>query len=553
MLINLYINNVLLIDKCNIRFDQHLSVLTGETGAGKSIILDSLLFALGERASSKLIRQGETIASVTAEFSINYNEKVSEVINELAINIEDNLIIRRIITLDGKSKNYINDIPVSLTSIKKISELLIEIHSQHEQKFLLESATHLNIIDSYGRLDNEKLQVSNCYDEYVLAINHLSNLNQQITDALKDQEYFAYVVDELTKLNVQPNEEQELSDKRILLMNKEKLLEVINTALGELSSRNSPASIISNTQRTLTRNNNFSNLSFDTPIDLLEKVLIELEAATNQLENLLNSVEQEEELLEHVESRLFTLKAVARKYNIQIEQIPNYLAEIKQKLLLISNQEQDIAKAEQQVIILKKNYFEIAAKLSDNRKNASIRLEQELKNELLLLKMENTRFHVAIEPLASGELNRSGIDKITFLISPNPGLPLAPLTKVASGGELSRFMLAAKVVLAGISNVNTLIFDEIDTGLGGAVADAVGARLAALSKNTQVIAITHQPQIASKGNIHIHVAKNQNKESTNTVVKILNDAERVEEIARMLAGETVTDAARAAAKQLILT
>jgi DNA repair protein RecN (Recombination protein N) len=552
MLINLHINNVLLIEHSNINFAPNLSILTGETGAGKSIILDSLLFALGDRANSKLIRQGESSASVAAEFSIENNDTAHRILKELDITIGDSLILRRTINLEGKSKNYINDTPVSIAALKKLSEKLIEIHSQHEQKFLLDSSSHIEIIDSYGNLENDKNEVSKNYDAYKQTAAFLANLKTEINNIEKEQEYLSYVVDELTKLNVQIGEEQQLSDKRILLMNKEKLIDIINSALSELNGRNNSSNNISNVQRSLGRNNNFTNISFSTVIDYLERASIEINSAINNLEEIARSFTEDEDQLEDVESRLFTLKAIARKYNIAADNLPGFLEDTKQKLVLIHNQGNDIDQAKKQLELSFEKYFASASKISEKRKEIAIKLESDISLELTKLKMENTKFKVDIEKLAEGDFTRNGIDKISFLISPNPGLPLAPLAKVASGGELSRFMLAAKVVLAKISEVSTLVFDEIDTGLSGAVADAVGARLALLAKTTQVIAITHQPQIASKGDLHIHVAKNQDKNSTKTSVTILSSHERTEEIARMLAGETVTDAARAAAKQLML-
>ncbi|KKB96371.1 DNA repair protein RecN [Candidatus Arcanobacter lacustris] len=548
MLLSLNIRNFLLIEQAQISFDQKLSVITGETGAGKSLILDSLLFVLGEKPP-KIIRNEQAQTIVTAEFDISKNLIVREKLVELSIEVEDLLIIRRVIEKDGKIKNYLNDVGVSAPFIKDIANYLIEIYSQHQQQSLLSFAYYLDIVDDFAKTKPLRSELNSIYQDYNASSAHLKDIKEQLTTIARERDYLEHVFTELSKLNVYEGEEQELIDKRLILMNKEKLLDVVNDSLSELTKHNAGLAII-NAQKTLIRNNNFSHVSFDKAIDYLEKTTIELDEATSELHNILNSINDENEQLDQVEQRLFAIKAAAKKHGINADNFSKYLSEIKNKLSSLDNQDQEISNAEEKVIKLKSDYQQKASQLSKIRADNSILLEQEITHELVQLKMAHIKFKIIIDS-DRDSIKLNGFDKISFMISPNPGVPLADLAKIASGGELSRFMLAVCVVLSRLNQATSLLFDEIDTGLSGAVADAVGSRLLLIAQNTQVLTITHQPQIASKGNSHIKVFKSQTSDETNTKVMMLNYEERIREIASMISGEQVTNEAIEAAKKLI--
>ena len=339
MLVNLSINNILLIESCNIDFSSNLCIITGETGAGKSMVLDSLLFVLGVRANAKLIRHQEPQALVTAEFNIENNLIVRQLVEELGITANSSLIIRRSISNDGKNKNFINDIPVSLMAVKQITDHLIEIHSQHEHRGLLDATTHRLILDNYGEHSKLINDVSNSYRNWQQAIKNYGILLKELEDIKQEEDYLSYVVKEISSLNLQPNEEQDLSDKRTKLMSKEKVTSIIVSALNELSGRNNPADNLSSTLRALSRNNNIPNVSFDNVIDILDRAIAEVNEATNALQQLADNYNDDDENLDEVEKRLFALKAIARKYNITADQLPKFLSETEQKLLLLSKQE----------------------------------------------------------------------------------------------------------------------------------------------------------------------------------------------------------------------
>ena len=550
MLLSLAIRNIVLIDALDISFTSGLCVLTGETGAGKSILLDALCFALGDRGNPRLLRHGAKQGSVTAEFDVSKSPAIRQLLEEQGMEPSETLYLRRVVSEDGKNKCFINDAPVSVNLLRQMGEMLVEIHGQHEQRGLLEASTHRSIIDAYGLLYAPLSAVERNYVAWRQAADELKHLEELQAAALREEDYLRHISKELGDLHPEQGEEDTLAAKRSLLMNKEKLVGTLQSAIDELVGSHPIENALSSAQRTLTRNSQLAaEGSFDPAIDALERAAIEVGEAVSHLEKLAGSLAEGDDL-EHVEERLFALRAASRKFGRPVDELPEYLAEITTKLSLLDHQTSHMTKLAEEVAQTKSAYIAAATELTTLRQASALKLEQALLAELRPLKMDQMRFHVAIEPLPQESWAAHGVDKVHFLVATNPGSPLGALAKIASGGELSRFMLAVKVVLSAVNSVPVMIFDEIDTGIGGAVADAVGKRLEMLGESLQVLVVTHQPQVAARGASHLKVRKQVVEGATITSVSTLADHERNEEIARMLSGAEITEEARAAAVKL---
>jgi DNA repair protein RecN (Recombination protein N) len=556
MLTELSIRNIVLIESCDITLKSGLCVLSGETGAGKSILLDALGLALGARAEPGLIRQAQTQGSVAAEFDISANEAARQVLAELELEAADTLIIRRSISADGKSRALVNDQPVTVSGLKKLGEALVEIHGQHDQKTLQDTGLHRALLDEYGRLSALRKNVTEAYREWNGRKNGLATLQAEIDAASREQEYLQHMRNELKQLSPQLGEEETLSTQRTTMMQSEKLFEVLNAAIAELSEGKGAVAALRSAQRTLTRSPLTSSGPFAAIVEALEKAAIETEEAAYALEKAGQDATYNPEKLEQIEERLFALKAAGRKYNLPVDELATLRVEVEEKLKLIDTQEQRRKTLEKEVREAKDAFAEIAGKLSAERRKAAVKLEKAIAVELAPLKMAGTKFRVRIEAQEESAWSQAGVDSIAFECATNvtkdmKNIPYAPLNKIASGGELSRFMLALKVALSSVRSTPTLIFDEIDSGTGGAVADAVGARLSLLGKNAQVLVVTHLPQVAARGSQHLLVAKQEKAKKITTRVEDLSPAEREEELARMLSGAIISPEARKAAQKLL--
>lgn len=558
MLESLSINNIVLIDKLNIHLDNGLCVLTGETGSGKSILLDALGLAIGYRSNSRLLRNGESMGSVIADFNITNNQNCKNLLNELGIDYDNNIIIRRILYNDGRSKAFINDIQVTQSFLQNVGETLVEIHGQNEQIGLLNSSNHREILDQFGNLIDKRNIVSNIFEKMKTSKDKLEELLSKKDNIEKEKDYLKHIINEIEALNLQPNEEQELAEKRILMMNKEKVLNVLNEVKDSLEGQYNVDKGISSAQHTLSRGVRLGdNLlekdknAFEEIIENLEQASININEASSKIEEIFDSLGFDNNTLESVEERLFAIRGLARKLNIQPDYILDLKMELEEKLSNLENQEVIIDDLEKEVKELKNNFLSNAKELSNSRKEVAKKLAEELMNELKPLKMEKTVFDVEFKELNENNWNKYGIDSVRFLASTNPGTPMNELSKIASGGELSRFMLALKVVLSKVNSVPTMIFDEIDTGISGAVAEAVGDRLKKLGQSLQVLVVTHHAQVASKGNYHLKVQKVQQNDKTNTNVIVLEGKDRINEIARMFSGEIITDDALKVAEKML--
>lgn len=546
MLVSLHITNFLLIEQALIDFSKSLNIITGETGAGKSIILDSLLIVSGQRIRPNLIRQPAESAIISVSFDISNNELIKNKLTHLAILFDEELIIRRVIYKNNKTKCFLNDQLVSAKSVKEITTQLLEFHSQNEQHKFFNSTHYLASIDQYGNLVKEQSEVAKLYQEWQKSLKIINQIIIDNQELQKQQDYLNFVAVELSSLNLLDNEEQDLVDQRNLLINRQKILDnftiIINKLDGEVQTKESIKSAI----RLLNKSN---NSLLDKIIQRLEQASFELDEAINELNNYYNALEAQEDNLDQIEQRLFLLRATARKYRCSVRDLPHELKIVQEKLQKSKNQEELINKAELIAREQEENFFKSAKELSNKRKKFSKEAEQLILNELIKLKLERAEFKIQISPNDLASIY--GIDKVEFLISTNPGMPICGLVDVSSGGELSRIMLAMKVILASKRQAATIIFDEIDTGIGGAIAYTIGNRLAILSKSAQVIAITHQPQIAAKANNHIHVTKNQTNNSTKTLINSLSLEQKEQEIARMISGESISNEARMLARQLL--
>ncbi|MCI5050022.1 MAG: DNA repair protein RecN [Rickettsiales bacterium] len=551
MLQHLSIRNIVLIETCDINFDDGLCVLTGETGAGKSILLDSLGLALGARAESGLIREGEKQASVTAQFHITPDSESSKALNDLGLEHDDFLIIRRTLSSDGKNRCFINDQPVGVNALRRIGETLVEIHGQHDQRGLLDASTHLDMLDAYGRLEQQRADVAEAYQNWRAMRQEMESLVDRIEESKREQDYLTHMRNELSSLHPQAGEEEELSDYRATMMQSEKLADTIKEAMNDLDGATSVQGALQSAQRVLSRSSLQASSRFEPVVESLERALIEVQDAITQLETVRDETEYDPIRLDEIEERLFALKGAGRKYNTPVDELPALLEDVEEKLSTLENQQYSISALESQVAQARQEFLEAAQIISDARAHAAQRLQRALMKELAPLKMERCRFRVVQEELSETQWNMRGTDAIRFEVATNSGQNYAPMHKIASGGELSRFMLALKVVLSSLKTTPTLIFDEIDTGTGGAVADAIGARLALLSDNLQVLVVTHLPQVAARGTHHLFIEKNAYRDHVNTEVRELSVTERKEELARMLAGATVTDEARGAARRLM--
>lgn len=552
MLQSLSIRNVVLIDKLDLDFNRGLSVLTGETGAGKSILLDSLGLVLGNRAETSLIRFGEDKLSVTAVFDLPAEQNPLWALwQENELDVEGELIIKRTLSRDGKSKIFINDQAVSLKLLKDIGKYLVEVHGQFDNQGLLNPANHLSVLDAYGNYPDLLNRVKNTYQAYKTTRQQRIQAEADIAKAKQDEENLRHWVKELEAAATYEGEEAELSQRRSELMNAEKIIENLSYAYNVLTEGNDVQSALRHAQAALDKAAAHVEGKYDEIIAALDRALIETSEAVSQIETASENISMNTNELENIESRLFMLKGLARKHQVLVEELPQVLQNFKNQLNTIELGEEGIEnlrKAEQEARL---SYVKAANELSTARVAAAEKLDKNVMHELPPLKMEKAKFVTQINKVEDSSWNETGFDSVAFTVATNPNSPQGPINKIASGGELARFMLALKVNLAQSSSVASMIFDEVDAGVGGATAQAVGERLARLAQGVQVMVVTHSPQVASRGNNHFKVEKSTVDSVTTTTVRELSENERCEEIARMLAGEIITDEARAAANVLI--
>lgn len=552
MLIQLAIRDIVLIDRLELGFREGLSVLTGETGTGKSILLDAFALALGGRGDGSLVRHGEPQGQVIAVFDCPLDHPARTIAEKADIDTDGDLILRRVQLADGRTRAFVNDQPVSVQVLKAIGAALVEIHGQHDDRALMDPASHRAILDAYGNLVLEAEAVSMASRRFREAREALLSQQQRMDKARKEADFLRFAVEELTTLAAAQGEEEALAESRHAMMQAEKVASDIAEALEVIAGQNAPTPQISVVMRRLERRADQAPQLVGPSVKALDDALVALDVAREALEDAMRQTEFDPRDLEKAEERLFSLRAAARKYDVQTEELPAMRDRFAAELATLDAGEEQLSILEKAVTDAEKDYIAAAGILSAGRRRAADALNKAVQDELPPLKLENARF---ITEITNDEASRdaNGFDKVEFWTQTNPGTRPGPMMKVASGGELSRFMLALKVVLADKGSAPTLVFDEIDTGVGGAVADAIGQRLGRLANRVQVIAVTHAPQVAARAASHFLIEKNfvSGSERVATRVALLETEPRQEEIARMLAGATITDEARAAASRLL--
>lgn len=548
MLKQLFIKDMLIISRLELEFEQGLNVLTGETGAGKSILLDSLGFVLGWRGRADLVRKGAEQGEVSAIFDVSQNAPAKKALIEAGLSEGDELILRRINSKDGRKTAWINDRRVSGELLRTISSILLELHGQHDDRGLLDPKGHQALLDQFARNASLLDKISEAWKVWNLAKKERDAAEIDLNALREEEEFLRHAVSELEELDPAVGEEAELDARRRLMKASEKLRGDIAKARQALG-RDAAEGMMVDALRWLEDAASALEGQLDEAVEALSRALVALEESSGHIERSLDAMQFNPYELEQLEERLFAIRALARKHQVAPDDLTDLSQRLSARLMQLDGGQSDLADKTQAVTQARASYESLALRLSEARQSASTNLDLAMVSELGPLKMERAEFKTDIQ---STTPSRTGQDAVSFLVSTNPGTPAGPLAKIASGGELSRFLLALKVCLRTTDDARTVIFDEIDRGVGGATADAVGRRLVQLaSGGEQVLVVTHSPQVAALGTAHFRVEKTQAQDETFSTVVRLNLDERIDEIGRMLSGDTITAEARAAAKQLI--
>ncbi len=555
MLRALAIRDIVLIDRLELALDDGLCVLTGETGAGKSILLDALGLALGARADSGLVRHGAEQGSVAAAFDLPPDHPARALLAEQEIIGEDELVLRRVIGADGRSRAFVDDQPVSVGLLRRLGGLLVEMHGQNEEQGLLDPAGHRALLDAYAGLAPIAARVRAAFVAMREAAAAAAAAQAELDAARRDEDYLRHVKGELDALAPEPDEEAALAETRSLLMHGEKIAAALAEATEAMEEGGGVASRLRLASRALLRAAERAGGKLDAAVAALDRAEIEVAEAASALDRAVGDLDLDPGRLERVEERLFALRAAARKHGCSVAALPKLAEDFAARLAAIDGGGAALGKLKAAAAEAHAAYAAAGRELNAARRKAALRLDKAVAKELGPLKLGQATFITDVTALPEGEWSADGIDRVAFLVATIPGTPPGALGRIASGGELSRFMLALKVVLAAAGSAPTLVFDEVDRGVGGATAAAVGERLARLADKLQVLVVTHSPQVAARGAHHWRIAKRlggNGKAAASAVdVDKLDAAARQEEIARMLAGASVTEQARAAAASLL--
>ena len=547
MLVGLDIRDILIIDHAEIIFTNGLNVLTGETGAGKSILLDSLGFVLGWRGKTEIVRPGADFGEVSVWFEVDLDHPVKKILDENNIPWEEELLIRRVISADGRKTAWINGRRVPRELLIRLSPLLIEIHGQHDDKGLLDQRSHIHLLDMFAANNSQRELVKEAWKKLKKVEKELQDEQKKYSAFEAEESFLRYSLDELIRVDPKEGEEQELDAKRRMMQSAEKIKDDILKAQNAVGV-NGAESLILDSMRWIETASGKSDGPFDDALASLSRASTELGEAIGIIEGLVDTLDFDAHELEMLEERLFEIRGLARKHKIPSDQLYKFKAELENKVAEFSFGAETLSSLEDKIRVYDKGYKLAASKLNKSRLIAGAKLDKLVREELPFLKMENANFETNIIP---AKRSANGSDDVSFVVSTNKGTAKGQIGKIASGGELSRFLLALKVCLTrGYTSV-AMIFDEIDRGIGGATADAVGRRLVRLSKNAQVLIVTHSPQVAALGDAHFQVVKSITSTNTLTKVKPLDGDARIEEIARMISGDKITNAAIHAAASLV--
>jgi len=550
MLARLSIRDIVLIDRLDIDFGSGLAALTGETGAGKSILLDAFALALGARGEAALVRQGAEHGQVIAAFDIAKDHPARRVLADNDLGGEDELIVRRVQFADGRTRAFINDQPVSVQVLRALGTALVEIHGQHDERAFVDAATHRALLDAYGGIEDDAAKVVQLWAERRTREAAVESHRAEVERASREAEWLRHAVKELSRLAPETGEETALAERRTGMMQAEKVAEDLRATHDSVTGPSSPVPPLATAVRRLERRAAQAPALIEPAVKAIDAGLTALDEARTHLEQALRVAEYDPAELERIEERLFALRAAGRKYNVPVDELNALAQRYQADLALIDAGAERLAVLEREAQEATARYREAAEKLSAARRRTAEALDKAVNAELKPLKLERAQFSTQIESESEGP---NGLDRVEFWVRTNPGTRPGPLMKVASGGELARFLLALKVVLADRGSAPTLVFDEIDTGVGGAVADAIGVRLARLASDVQVIAVTHAPQVAARADRHYLISKDALAKGKRVATRVaeLEAERRREEIARMLAGAEITAEARAAAERLI--
>ncbi|MEQ9813626.1 MAG: DNA repair protein RecN [Azospirillaceae bacterium] len=551
MLIGLSIRDVVLIDQLALDLAGGLTALTGETGAGKSILLDALGLALGGRSEARLVRKGAQRAIVTAAFELPEAHPANAMLAEHGLEADEHLTLRRVVQADGRSRAFVNDQPAGVALARALGEMLVEVHGQFDTQGLLNPSSHRDVLDAFAGNAAALAETQRGWRAWREAEAALAQARREAEAARAEESYLRHAVEELDELDPVAGEEARLAEERSVMQHAERVAEGINAALDALGGDGGPERGLAGALRELQRVADKAGGRLDAVIEALDRALVETEEAIASLQSVGSGLNHDAGALEKAEERLFALRAAARKHSVEVDALADLRQRLAARLALIEDQAGALDRLGRAVEVARKTYMEVATSLSGRRTEAAARLDKAVAAELPPLKLERARFLTVVERRADDDWGPDGLDRVAFTVATNPGADPGPLNKIASGGELARFMLALKVVLADADPVPTLVFDEVDSGISGAVAAAVGERLARLGETVQVLVVTHSPQVAARAGRHLHVAKSATGATTTTDVKTLGVEARREEIARMLSGASVTDEARAAAQRLI--
>ena len=555
MLVSLSIRDIVLIDRLDLAFGDGLCVLTGETGAGKSILLDALGLALGARAAPGMIRTDAREAGVTALFELGDVDQARGLLDECGVPCDEDspgsVLLRRSLSEDGRSRAYINDQPVTAATLRRIGDALVEIQGQFDVRGLLDPATHVGFLDSFARHSDLLSATARAHERWQDAVAERIAAAERQQQAQCDAGFLNHALDELTRLAPEPGEAAELEQRRTMLANAESVISAAAEAMSVLSGDTAADTMVGRAARLLERISERAGSRLDEALSALDRASIEIEGAIGEITALAEDIERDASGLEAVDARLHALRDAARKHSVSVDELPALRDDLAGRVALLEAGEENTAALVEAEREARDAYLAAADALTASRRQASIRLEAAISAELPSLRLEQVRFAARLEPLEEPRWSRNGRERITFEVATNPGAEPGPIQRVASGGELSRLLLALRVALSWANPLPTLIFDEVDSGVGGAVAAAVGERLDRLGSHLQVLVITHSPQVAARGRTHWHIAKESDDERARTTARVLDHSARREEIARMLAGSVVTDAARAAAGSLL--
>ena len=547
MLRRLSVRNIVLVEQLDLEFEPGLGVLTGETGAGKSILLDALGLALGTRADAGLVRSGEESASVSAEIELPAGHAVHALLGEQEMSVEpgEPLIVRRSLKSDGGSRAFLGGASVPAGLLREVGSLAIEIHGQHDDRGLLNPKGHRALLDAFGGLDSREVEAG--WAEVSRIEGELAQARAELAAAERDREWLAHASSEIQALAPEEGEETRLAEERAAMQAGQKAGESLAGLDELLGGSDGALAMLRQAARRIERGAADHPLLAEA-LAALDRALIEASEADDRIARAADALAFDPARLEQVEARLFDIRGLARKHRVEPDALAALGEQMRAQLAAIDAGSEHIDELDRQLLAARRSYAEAAARLTEARRDAAVRLDSAVAAELAPLKLDAARFRTAI---AAAEPGPSGTDRVEFEVSTNPGAPFGPLTRIASGGELSRFILALKVALAEAGTAATMIFDEVDRGVGGAVASAIGERLARLAERSQVLVVTHSPQVAARASHHYRIEKSHGEGGTRTTVRKLSADERREEIARMLSGASITEEARAQASRLL--